>query len=144
MAGRKRPTQREARERLQAAQEREAAALAGVEIAGAKLASAKEKLAAAVNAGQQKVHEAEQGLAQARAALAGVSGVERAAMLLDDAVVRVRADVRAVQDGRQAALVDGGQVLVDRHEAAAPLDRGSTREASAHRSSGQAGDGELP
>lgn len=126
MAGRKRPTQRKARERLQAAQEREAAALAAVEVAGAKVASAREKLAATVNAAQRKVHEAEQALAQARAALAQISGVERAAMLLDDGVAKVRADVRAVQEDHRPLLGAGGKVLVDQQKPAASLDRGSS------------------
>lgn len=112
MAGRKRPTQPDARERLQAAQEREAAALVAVELAAGKVERTKDRLDSALTALQRRVQEAENGLTCARARLADVSGVERAAVLLDDSPVKVRADVRDARrldrkEGQPSVLAAG-------------------------------------
>lgn len=91
----KRPLGQLARERLREAQQREAVALASVERAVAVRERARDRLAAAQVVPQRALDEAEQRLSLARGQLAEVSGVERAAMLLDESISVVRADMRA-------------------------------------------------
>ena len=92
-----RPVSQRARERLREVQRREAQALTAVERAAARRDRAVTRLEAAQIAPQRRLDQAETQLSRARAALAGVSGVERAATLLAESPARVRADVRAAK-----------------------------------------------
>jgi hypothetical protein len=86
-----------ARERLRKAQRHETQALTMVERAMTRRDRAVERLAAAQVAPQRRLEEAEQELSRARAALAEVSGVDRAATLLAEPPAVVRADLRAAR-----------------------------------------------
>ncbi|WP_152186429.1 hypothetical protein [Segeticoccus rhizosphaerae] len=91
------PESQLARQRLREAQRQEARALTMVERAIARRDRAVERLAAAQVAPQRRLDEAEQELSRARAALAEVSGFDRAATLLAQPPAAVRADLRAAR-----------------------------------------------
>lgn len=95
--GIRQPESQSARDRLREAQRHEARALTMVERAMTRRDRAVERLAAAQVAPQRRLDEAEQELSRARAALAGVSGVDRAATLLAQPPAVVRADLRAAR-----------------------------------------------
>ena len=95
------PRDLEARERLQRAQQAEAAAVANVYRADAQLAKAHAKYDAAVAAATKIVDQARDGVAQAQAALVDISGRDRAAQLLGI----TKADIR--KTSTRAAAGDG-------------------------------------
>lgn len=96
------PISQAARERLREAQRREAHALTAVEKAVVRRDHAAARLAAAQVAPQRRLDEAELALTRARADLADVSGIDRAATLLGESPAQVRAAIRHAR--RESAM----------------------------------------
>lgn len=94
----KMPVNEGARERLRDEQRRESAALAAVEAALAGKQRAERKLGAALQAQQDAVDAAEHQLALARADLVQVSGLARAATLLEEPLSVLRAAARTSRE----------------------------------------------
>lgn len=90
----KRPVNAGARERLRQAQQREASALAAVESAASGKARAEAKLQAALRAPLGRIEAAQRRLAVTQADLVDVSGLSRAAALLDVPPATLRAAIR--------------------------------------------------
>ena len=96
--GTRMPRDVRARERLRLAQQQEAQALAAVFAAQRKLDQACAKREAALEAATALVDTAQESVAAMQAALVSVSGVERAAALLDIEVAQLR---RSIGNGRR-------------------------------------------
>jgi multidrug resistance efflux pump len=93
------PLDERARHRLREAQQKESEAVAAVHAADAARETAQAKLDALVRQHQDRIQTAEQRLSLAKAELVSVSGIERAASLLDQPVKALRAAVRAAKEG---------------------------------------------
>jgi hypothetical protein len=91
----RRPLDERARHRLREAQQKESDAVAAIHAADAAKEAAQAKLDALVRQHQTQIETAEQRLNLAKAELVSVSGIERAAALLDEPVKALRAAVRA-------------------------------------------------
>jgi multidrug resistance efflux pump len=98
-AGR-RPLDERARHRLREAQRKESEAVAAVHAAGAAKDAARAKLDTLVRQHKTQIETAERRLNLAEAELVSVSGIERAAGLLDQSVRVLRAAVRATNVAR--------------------------------------------
>lgn len=91
----RRPLDERARARLRDAQRIESDAVAAIHIASIKKESVEDKLDAVVAKHQIAINRAEHELNKAQAQLALVSGIERAALLLEKPVAALRAAVRS-------------------------------------------------
>lgn len=91
----RRPLDERARHRLREAQQMESQAVAAVHAADTAKEAAQAKLDALVRQHQARIETAEERLNLARAELVSVSGIERAATLLDQPVSVLRAAARA-------------------------------------------------
>jgi hypothetical protein len=91
----RRPLDERARARLRDAQRVETDAVAAVHVAAVTKESAQAKLDAVVAKHRSAIAGADHALSQAQAHLVSVSGIERAALLLDQQVASLRATVRA-------------------------------------------------
>lgn len=90
-----RPLDERARTRLREAQRREADAVAAVHAASIRRESARAKLDTLISKHQVAIGAADQALSEARAQLVSVSGIARAALLLELSVAALRAAVRS-------------------------------------------------
>jgi uncharacterized protein YigA (DUF484 family) len=90
-----RPLDERARARLRDAQRVESDAVAAVHAAGIKKESVQAKLDAVVAKHRGAIDETDHALNKAQAHLVSVSGIERAALLLEQPVAALRAIVRA-------------------------------------------------
>ena len=98
----RRPLDERARTRLREAQRLESDAVAAVHVAAMSKESTQAKLDALIAEHQVAIDAAEHGLCKARADLVSVSGIARAALLLELPVSALRAAVRAAAGaGRQ-------------------------------------------
>ena len=98
----RRPLDERARTRLREAQKLESDAIAVIHVAAMRKESAQAKLYALIAEHQVAIDAAEHGLCKARADLVSVSGIARAALLLELPVSALRAAVRsATSAGRQ-------------------------------------------
>jgi hypothetical protein len=101
----RRPLDERARTRLREAQRLESDAVAVVHVAAMRKESTQAKLDALIAEHQAAIDAAEHGLCKARADLVSVSGIARAALLLELPVSALRAAVRsAAGAGRQEDL----------------------------------------
>lgn len=91
----RRPLDEHARARLRDAQRVEADAVAAVHAAAVKKESTQAKLNIIVAKHRDAIEGADHALSQAQAQLVSVSGVERAALLLEQPVAALRAAVRS-------------------------------------------------
>ena len=91
----RRPLDQRARARLREAQRLESDAVAAVHAASVNRDGARAKLDAVIAKHQSAIDRADQALSRAQAHLVSVSGIERAALLLDQPVPTLRAAVRA-------------------------------------------------
>jgi hypothetical protein len=89
------PLDERARQRLREAQQKESQAVAAVHAADAAKVAVHAKFEALVRQHQARIEMAEERLRLAKAELVSVSGVERAAALLDEPAKALRAAVRA-------------------------------------------------
>ena len=90
-----RPLDERARARLRDAQRVESDAVAAVHSAAVAKESAQAKLDAVIAKHQGAIDEADYGLSKAQAHLVSVSGMARAALLIDQPVATLRSAVRA-------------------------------------------------
>jgi hypothetical protein len=101
----RRPLDERARARLREAQRLESDAVAAVHVAAMRKESTQAKLDALIAEHQVAIDAAEHGLGRAHANLVSVSGIARAALLLELPVSVLRAAVRAATGaGRQEDL----------------------------------------
>ena len=91
----RRPLDEGARARLRDAQRLESDAVSRVLAAAIKREGARAKLDAVIAKHQVAIGEADQALSRAQSSLVSVSGIERAALLLDQPVGVLRAAVRS-------------------------------------------------
>ncbi|MHB8187173.1 MAG: hypothetical protein ACYDDU_14080 [Dermatophilaceae bacterium] len=91
----RRPLDERARARLREAQQLESAAVAAVHAASVKREFATDTLNAVIAKHQGAIDEADHRLSKAQAHLVSVSGIARAALLVDQPVATLRAAVRA-------------------------------------------------
>lgn len=91
----RRPLDERARARLRNAQRLEADAVADVHAAAVNKESAQNKLDAVIAKHQFAIAEADRELGKAQAQLVSVSGIKRAALLLEQPVAALRATVRS-------------------------------------------------
>lgn len=91
----RRPLDERARARLRSAQRAESDAVADVHAASINRSSAQEKLDAVIASHHVAIDDADRALSKAQAHLATVSGVERAALLLEQPVAALRAAIRS-------------------------------------------------
>ena len=91
----RRPLDERARARLREAQRLESDAVAAVHAASVNREGARAKLDAVVAKHQVAIGEADNVVNKARKHLVSVSGIERAALLLDEPVAALRAAVRS-------------------------------------------------
>jgi hypothetical protein len=91
----RRPLDERARARLRNAQRLEADAVADVHAASVNKESAQDKLDAVIAKRQFAIAEADHELSKAQAHLVSVSGIKRAALLLEQPVSALRASVRS-------------------------------------------------
>ncbi len=91
----RRPVDERARARLRDAQRVEADAVALVDAAELNLERTRAKLAAVIANHQGAIEAADQALSMALAHLVSVSGIDRAALLIDQPVAALRAAVRS-------------------------------------------------
>lgn len=91
----RRPLDERARTRLREAQRREADAVSAVHAASIRRESARAKLDTLISKHQVAIGAADQALSEARAQLVSVSGIVRAALLLEVSVSTLRAAVRS-------------------------------------------------
>jgi hypothetical protein len=93
----RRPLDEHARARLRNAQRAESDAVADVHAASINRSAAQEKLDAVIASHHVAVEDADRALSRAQAHLATVSGIERAALLLEQPVATLRAAVRTAR-----------------------------------------------
>ena len=91
----RRPLDERARARLRAAQKAESDAVSAVHAASANRESARAKLDAVIARYQVAITGTDHSLSMAQARLVSVSGIERAALLLEEPVAALRAAVRS-------------------------------------------------
>ena len=102
----RRPLDERARHRLREAQQKESEAVAAVHAADAAKEAAQTKLDVLVRQHQSRIETAEEQLNLAKAELVAVSGLERAAALLDLPVKVLRSAVRAANVTRAPDLAE--------------------------------------
>jgi hypothetical protein len=95
----RRPLDERARARLREAQRAESDAVAAVQSASANREGARAKLDAVIVKHQVAINGADHALSKAQAQLVSVSGIERAALLLEQPVTALRAAVRSTTGG---------------------------------------------
>ena len=98
----RRPLDGRARARLRNAQKVESEAVAAVHAAAVNKESAQAKLDAVIAKHQVAIDEADHSLSKAQAQLVSVSGIARAALLVDQPVAALRAAVRAASGDARA------------------------------------------
>ena len=91
----RRPLDQRARARLREAQRLESQAVAAVHAASVNRDGARAKLDAVIAKHQGAIDRADHALSKAQAHLVSVSGIERAALVVDQPVATLRAAVRA-------------------------------------------------
>jgi hypothetical protein len=95
----RRPLDERARARLREAQKAESDAVAAVQAASADREGARAKLDAVIVKHQVAINGADHELSKAQAQLVSVSGIERAALLLEETAATLRAAVRSTTCG---------------------------------------------
>ena len=98
----RRPLDERARARLRDAQRDESEAVAAVHAAAINKESAQAKLDAVIAKHQIAIDEADHSLSKAQAHLVSVSGIARAALLVDQPVATLRAAMRAATSDARA------------------------------------------
>ena len=114
MGSRTRPTDPTARERLRRAQAAEELAVRSIEAAHVRLERSRRRMETAVEAARLSVEQAAGALYDAKLALVRTSGVERAALLLDEP----RSALRALARHRHRANTEQDDVALGGHVSA--------------------------